>query len=105
MIVNPIAPALWGYEIHNTVLLSFKRGRITKEEVERLLSLRYHTALSSTLPKLRASRSTAIATLDNAFRSAARNGGVSLPGSTPCRRPSAGEVGESFLKVAGTSRR
>lgn len=33
----PDAPALGGYEFHITVLMSFKRGQVTKEDVERLL--------------------------------------------------------------------
>ena len=34
---DPIAPALWAYEVRNTVLMGLKRGRITKEGVQKLL--------------------------------------------------------------------
>jgi predicted nucleic acid-binding protein len=37
MTLDPIAPALWAYEVRNTVLMGLKRGRITKEGVEKLL--------------------------------------------------------------------
>src|SRR5436190_23614939 len=35
--IDPIAPALWAYEIRNTVLMGMKRGRITKEGAHELL--------------------------------------------------------------------
>ena len=99
--VDPIAPALWGYEIHNTILMSFKRGRITKEDVERLLLFLeelnvqlaapvsygavFHLAEAHGLTVYDAAyldlalrEGTAIATLDKALRSAARNAGVPL---------------------------
>jgi predicted nucleic acid-binding protein len=35
--LDPIAPALWAYEIRKTILMGLKRGRITKEGVQKLL--------------------------------------------------------------------
>lgn len=35
--IDLIAPTLWAYEIHNTVLVGLKRNRITKQEVQNLL--------------------------------------------------------------------
>ena len=36
--VEPIAPALWAYEIRNTVLMGVKRQRITKDSGQKLLT-------------------------------------------------------------------
>lgn len=35
--MDPIAPALWAYEVRNTLLMGLKRGRITKEGAQNLL--------------------------------------------------------------------
>jgi predicted nucleic acid-binding protein len=35
--MDPIAPALWAYEIRNTILMGMKRGRITNDGAQRLL--------------------------------------------------------------------
>jgi len=35
--VEPIAPALWAYEIRNTVLMGMKRQRITRDTGRKLL--------------------------------------------------------------------
>ena len=99
--VDPIAPTLWAYEIHNSILMGFKRGRISKEDVERLLlfldeldvlliappsySTVFHLAETHGLTVYDAAyldlalrEGTAIATLDKALRSAARRAGVPL---------------------------
>jgi predicted nucleic acid-binding protein len=99
--VDPIAPTLWGYEINNTILMSFKRGRITKNDAERLLVFLgeldvqlvappsygavFHLAEAHGLTVYDAAyldlalrEGTAIATLDKALRSAARKAGVPI---------------------------
>lgn len=37
--LDPIAPALWAYEIRNTVLMGLKRGRITQAGAQEFLAL------------------------------------------------------------------
>ena len=92
---------LWGYEIHNTLLMSFKRGRITREDLERLLlfleeldvqlvnspsyGTLFHladahglTVYDAAYLDLALREGAAIATLDKALRSAALKAGVPL---------------------------
>lgn len=35
--IDPVAPALWAYEIRNAILMGVKRGRITKDAARKLL--------------------------------------------------------------------
>lgn len=35
--IDPVAPALWAYEIRNAILMGVKRGRITKDASQKLL--------------------------------------------------------------------
>ena len=99
--IDPIAPTLWAYEIHNILLMSCKRGRIGKEDIKRLLRFLneldvqllapvsheslYHLAEAQALTVYDAAyldlalrEGTPIATLDKELRNAARKSGVPL---------------------------
>lgn len=36
--VEPVAPNLWAYEIRNSILMAFRRGRINRPDSEQLLA-------------------------------------------------------------------